>query len=146
MNFKKPDYTYKVIKISKEVSADHESPKVIDGDTVDVLIDLGFYSTTHKRIRMLDIDTDELRGGTKQTKERAKAAKLRLKDLFTQGELYIRTEMDATGKYGRLLGTFFIIKEDGTVVNINKALVDEGFQKGSQNTQIVVEWIKKIFS
>ena len=58
MSLRLPDYTYRV----KEVI------RIIDGDTVDILIDLGFYLTARKRIRMLDIDTDEVRGGTAATK------------------------------------------------------------------------------
>ena len=119
--------------------------RVIDGDTVDVLVDVGFYTTLRKRIRMVDIDTDELRGGTTQTKDRAKAAKLRLIELLASGTIYLRTKMDATGKYGRVLGTFFVMLEDGTTIDVNQTLVDEGFQKGEENTSTVIEWIKKLF-
>lgn len=144
MEFHKPDYTYRVLKVAKEISADHESPRVIDGDTVDIMIDVGFYTFIRKRVRMLDIDTDELRGGTIETKERARAAKLRLLELLNSGDIYIRTEMDAQGKYGRILGTFFVELEDGTVIDVNQKLVDEGFQKGEENTSTVIEWIKKL--
>lgn len=156
--FQKPDYTYRVVRISKEVSKEHESPRVIDGDTVDVLIDLGFYSTIRKRVRLLDIDTDELRGGTEATKERAKAAKLRIEDLLSIGQIYVQTEMDAEGKYGRLLGRLFVeidypmtehssemIGGQTTIINVNQTLIDEGFMKGEEsNTDVVRSWIKRL--
>lgn len=136
MNLVKPDYTYKV----------NEVIRVIDGDTVDIMIDVGFYMSIRKRIRMLDIDTEELRGGTLATKERAKAATLRLIDLLDSGDVYIKTKMDTTGKYGRLLGTLFVELSDGTMIDINQTLVTEGFQKGDANTSTVIEWIKKLVS
>lgn len=134
--FQKPDYTYRIIHITREISADHESPRVIDGDTVDVLIDLGFYSTIRKRVRLLDIDTEELRGGTEETKERAQAAKLRLKELLDSGKIYIQTEMDAQGKYGRILGRFFVEAEDGSIIDVNKTLIAENYSKGSEEPLI----------
>lgn len=126
-----PDYTYRV----KEVV------RVIDGDTVDIIIDLGFYLNSLKRIRILDLDTDEMRGGTVETKERAQKAKERLEQLLSMGTVYIRTEMDATGKYGRLLGSFFVIN-DGTAIDVTKTLVAEGYQKG--NTSVLVENINRV--
>ncbi len=146
MEFQKPDYTYRILRIVKEISPDHESPRVIDGDTVDIMIDVGFYTFVRKRVRMLEIDTDELRGGTIATKERARAAKLRLIELLDSGNLYIQTKMDSTGKYGRILGTFYVELEDGTFINVNQTLVEEGFQKGDENTSTVIEWIKKLVS
>lgn len=145
IDFRKPDYTYKVVKISEEISEKHESPRVIDGDTVDVLIDVGFYTTLMKRVRFLGIDTEELRGGTDETKERAKAAKIRLKALFDEGDVYVKTEMDATGKYGRVLGRFYVVREDGSVIDVSQTLLDEGFAKGDENTDTVIDWIKKLF-
>ncbi len=144
MGFQKPDFTYRILKIAKEISPDHESPRVIDGDTVDIMIDVGFYTFLRKRVRMVEIDTDELRGGTIATKERARAAKLRLIELLGAENLYIQTKMDGTGKYGRILGTFYIELEDGTFQNVNQTLVDEGFEKGEENTSTVIEWIKKL--
>lgn len=115
-----PDYTYYI----KEVV------RVIDGDTVDVLIDLGFYLTARKRIRFLNIDTYELRGGTTETKTLAKAAKARLIELLAtpDAKVYIKTQMDDTGKYGRLLGKLYVIRNsDGFIIDINHVLLEEGF-------------------
>lgn len=115
-----PDYTYRI----KEVI------RVIDGDTVDVMIDLGFYLSARKRIRFLNIDTYELRGGTAETKTLAKAAKARLEELLNTPDslVYIKTEMDNTGKYGRLLGKLYVIRNaDGFIIDINHVLLEEGF-------------------
>jgi len=120
MEFEIPTYTYRVKNVVR----------VVDGDTVDIDIDLGFYLTARKRIRMLDIDTDELRGGTIETKARANMAKERLEVLLSTGDVYIKTKMDATGKYGRLLGTFYVVV-NSLAVDINAKLVAEGFEKGT---------------
>jgi len=115
-----PDYTYHI----KEVV------RVIDGDTVDVMIDLGFYLTARKRIRFLNIDTYEIRGGTAETKALGKAAKVRLEELLAtpDAKVYIKTQMDDTGKYGRLLGKLYVIRNsDGFIIDINHVLLEEGF-------------------
>ena len=143
-DLQEPNYTYRVHRIPAEVSEKHESPHIVDGDTVDVTIDLGFYTSVRKRIRLLDLDTDEIRGGTEETKQRAHAAKLRIEDLLSEGDIYIKTEMDATGKYGRVLGWLYVVLEDGSVINVNKTLRDEGFEKGDATTSTVADWIKKL--
>ena len=114
-----PDYTYRIKEIVR----------VIDGDTVDVIIDLGFYLSARKRIRFLNIDTYEVRGGTAETKALGKAAKARLEELLATPDstVYIRTEMDDTGKYGRLLGRLFVMQDSGLVIDINYVLLEEGF-------------------
>lgn len=118
-------YIYKV----KEVV------RVIDGDTVDVLIDLGFSISMKERIRLSVIDTDELRGGTIATKERAKMATARVKELLSipNSSILIKTEKDKTGKYGRLLGVFLVTTTSGTI-DVNQTLMEEGYQKGGTGT------------
>lgn len=115
-----PNYVYRV----KEVL------RVIDGDTVDLDLDVGMYITVRKRIRFLNIDTYELRGGTDETKTLARAAKTRLEELLStpDSKVYIKTKMDNTGKYGRLLGKLYVIHDsDGSVIDINQVLLEEGF-------------------
>ena len=123
MTFTLPNYLYKVSEVIR----------VIDGDTVDITIDLGFYITARKRIRMLEIDTDEMRGGTTETKQRANMAKARLEKLLASGDVYIQTRMDKTGKYGRLLGKLYVVKGD-TVIDVNGTLTEEGYEKGGTGT------------
>ena len=84
--------------------------RIVDGDTVDVDIDLGFGIWMHReRIRILGIDTPESR--TKDLEEKAfgLAAKQYVKDLMPIGsQQIIKTEKDKTGKFGRVLGDFII--------------------------------------
>ena len=108
--------------------------RIIDGDTVDAVIDLGFDITIHKRIRLAGIDTPESRTRDLEEKERGLASKARLVELLEGGEFIL--ESKEVGKYGRVLGTLFIEKEtDDNLtaepqimkVNINETLVREGY-------------------
>ena len=79
--------------------------KIIDGDTVDVDIDLGFGVWMHKeRIRLYGIDTPESRTRDLEEKKYGLAAKEFLTKWTGAGELKIKTHKDKTGKFGRILG------------------------------------------
>ena len=94
--------------------------KVVDGDTVDVLADLGF-SIFHKcRVRLYGIDTPESRTRNLDEKARGKLASKYLKDSVENAdELILRSELkDSKGKYGRVLGTLLA---DG--LDLNKSMV-----------------------
>ena len=100
--------------------------KVVDGDTVDVDIDLGFGVTlTDERVRIMGIDTPESRTRDKVEDLFGEAAKARLKELMNHGAKLITTEdrkgEDMKGKFGRILGDF---KVDGKLVT--DILVEEG--------------------
>ena len=99
--------------------------KIIDGDTVDVDLDLGFSVILKKqRIRLLGINTPESRTRDLVEKKYGLAAKARLRELLTDSDkLTLKTAIDkkARGKYGRILGTLYA---DDT--NINETLVSEG--------------------
>ena len=98
--------------------------KVIDGDTVDVDIDLGFGVWLHKeRVRIMGIDTPESRTRDKVEKLFGLASKQKLKDLLPLSSMQILVveEYDAKGKFGRILGDFEI--EDKRVTDI---LIEEG--------------------
>lgn len=75
--------------------------KVVDGDTVDLNVDLGFYMTAALRFRLLGVDTPELRGGTDETKAKAKEAKAFVeKELGGATEILIRTKKaDSFGRW-----------------------------------------------
>ena len=112
--------------------------RVVDGDTIDVVIDLGF-SILHKcRVRLLGIDTPESRTRDKDEKVRGKLAAAYLQNAINTAEqVIIRTELkDSRGKYGRVLGTVVC---DG--VDINKAMVDGYYAVAyyGQNKQEVEE-------
>lgn len=99
--------------------------KIIDGDTIDVDIDLGFDVALKKqRIRLYGINTPESRTRDLEEKKYGLAAKERLKGLLEEADtISIKTEIDkkARGKYGRILGT---VMADAT--NVNNLLIEEG--------------------
>jgi len=95
--------------------------RVIDGDTVDAMIDLGFDTWVHKRIRLLGIDAPETR--TKDLQEKAEGIKTkeRLIDLMDSSGGEFVLESRGVGKYGRCLGIIWIEEK-----NINCLLIEEG--------------------
>ena len=98
--------------------------RVVDGDTVDVTLDLGFDILYNNRIRLLGIDTPESRTRDLEEKERGLAAKDRVKELCPVGStVMLRTTKDGRGKFGRILGEIFV---EGVVQSVNKLLVEEG--------------------
>ena len=100
--------------------------KIIDGDTIDVDLDLGFAVVLKKqRIRLYGINTPESRTRDKEEKKYGLAAKARLRELLESAEMItVKTAIDkkARGKYGRILGTIFA--DD---IDVNALLVDEGY-------------------
>ena len=101
--------------------------KVVDGDTVDVDIDLGFGVTlTDERVRIMGIDTPESRTRDKVEDLFGEAAKARLKVLMKDGGKLITTEdrkgEDMKGKFGRILGDFRI----GDGRKVTDILIEEG--------------------
>ena len=98
--------------------------KVIDGDTVDVDIDLGFGVWLRKqRIRLYGIDTPESRTRDKVEKVYGLAAKEFLVDMLSTGDMSIKTYKDAKGKFGRILGELFVKTSVGEL-SINQSLVE----------------------
>ena len=97
--------------------------RVVDGDTVDVDIDLGFGVWLRKeRVRLLGIDTPESRTGDKEEKKYGLAAKEFLKKALGTSPI-LKTTKDGKGKFGRILGEFIVEVEDNRI-NINQLLVD----------------------
>ena len=99
--------------------------RVIDGDTIDVNIDLGFDISVHKRIRLAGIDTPESRTRDLEEKKRGLASKAKLVELLDDGDFVL--ESKEVGKYGRVLGTLHKYSTDKLPININDTLVKEGF-------------------
>ena len=103
--------------------------RVVDGDTIDALIDVGFDIWIKKRIRYSGIDTWESR--TRDLAEKAKGleAKARNKELLKEISSksgYFRLKSFGVGKYGRVLGEIYIEDKEGKQYNINKTLISEG--------------------
>ena len=97
--------------------------RVIDGDTIDANIDLGFDITIHKRIRLTGIDTPESRTRDLEEKARGLASKARLIELLGDGNFIL--ESREVGIFGRVLGTIYTVAEES--ININDKLVEEGY-------------------
>ena len=118
---RKSCYNFRVVKIDK----------VVDGDTIDVTIDLGFDLYKKERVRIAGVDTPEKR--TRDLEEKALGLdatywmKKQLEDTIAGDgdELTVRTELvGGTGKYGRLLGWLYI-NED--TVSLNEQMITEGY-------------------
>ena len=103
--------------------------RVVDGDTVDAYIDLGFDISVHKRIRLAGIDSPESRTRDLEEKARGLAAKDRVKQLLN-GCDNIQLNSHGVGKFGRCLGEIMLDKVDGkekmTLISLNKLLIKEG--------------------
>lgn len=110
-------YEYSVKKINK----------VVDGDTIDVDIDLGFSITYSSRVRLAGIDTPESRTKDPFEKKLGVEAKEWLKNaLANANKIIIKTELpDSSEKYGRILGYLYV--DD---VNLNMAMIDQGYAWG----------------
>ena len=100
--------------------------RVLDGDTVDVVIDLGFEMSSRQRLRLYGIDTPEVRTRDLKEKARGKAAKSRLLQLINDCKREVIVQTLKRGKYGRFLAK--ILNPD-TRENFNQTLLKEGHAK-----------------
>jgi len=94
--------------------------RVVDGDTVDVVIDLGFDIHFATRVRLYGMDTPESRTRNKDEKVRGLMSKDFLKEWMEKDDVIIRTRKDKKGKFGRVLGEMLVRGE-----NVNKLMVKE---------------------
>ena len=117
---RKSCYNFRVVKINR----------VVDGDTIDVTLDLGFSLTKKERVRIAGVDTPEKRTRNLEEKELGIDAtnwlKDKIKDTLTgDDELTIRTELvGGVGKYGRLLGWLYVGDDD---YSLNEQMITEGY-------------------
>ena len=117
---RKSCYNFRVTKIKK----------VLDGDTIDVVIDLGFDLAKTERVRIAGVDTPEKRTRNLEEKALGLDATNWLKDKLTQtikgeDELVVRTELvGGVGKYGRLLGWLYVGDSD---ISLNEQMIEEGY-------------------
>ena len=96
--------------------------RVVDGDTVDITLDLGFDILYNNRIRLYGIDTPESRTRDLEEKKLGQAAKERVRELCPVGcTVMVKTTKDGRGKFGRILGEIYVGD-----VNVNKLLIEEG--------------------
>lgn len=105
--------------------------KVVDGDTVDVDIDLGFgVCLKDERVRIMGIDTPESRTSDIVEKLFGTAAKKRLYSLLEKDAKLITTEdkngEDMKGKFGRILGDFYVERYEGKKEKVTDVMIEEG--------------------
>ena len=98
--------------------------RVVDGDTLACIIDLGFNITIKQRIRMYGINAPESRTTDLKEKEKGIAAKNRLEQLLKDNDYDCVLKSYGVGKFGRCLGEIFIDK-----VNINNQFIEDGWGK-----------------
>ena len=112
----KDPYIYRIRSIAK----------VVDGDTIDADIDLGFDISLSKRIRLAGIDTPESRTKDEYEKKLGLESKEWLKKhLEGAKDIIIKTELpDSTEKYGRIIGHLYI---NGEELSINNQMINEGY-------------------
>ena len=108
--------------------------KVIDGDTVDVDIDLGFGVWLRKeRIRLRGIDTPESRTRDLEEKKYGLMAKLFLQKMLSETDIILKTFKDAEGKFGRILGDLYQTNDSTSInqhlVNNHHAVIYNGQSK-----------------
>jgi micrococcal nuclease len=106
-----------------------EVTKVVDGDTIDVVIDLGFDIMFASRVRLAGIDTPESRTTDKTEKALGLESKAYLANrLKSAKNVVIKTEkLDSSEKYGRILGWLFV---DGDATSVNTEMIDKGYAWG----------------
>ena len=98
--------------------------RVVDGDTIDISIDLGFNLTKKERVRLAGIDTPEKRTKDQREKEMGyQATEFLEMHLMEATKLTVRTEKD--GKFGRMLG--WLYKTDTDTMSINQIMIDKGY-------------------
>ena len=109
--------------------------KVVDGDTIDVSIDLGFDVCTKQRVRLLGIDTPESRTRDLTEKKFGLLSKKKLKEWCLKAvesekddiEIQLRCpEADSRGKFGRILAEVWV-SEDGNWTNVNRWMCENGY-------------------
>jgi micrococcal nuclease len=116
-----------------------EVKRIVDGDTVDVVIDLGFDIHYSSRVRLYGIDTPESRTRNKDEKVRGLMSKKYLTDALSKGQVVIKTHKDKKGKFGRVLGEMYVAEK-----NINLMMVDDHLAvkyKGQNKKEIEKEHI-----
>jgi micrococcal nuclease len=108
--------------------------RVVDGDTIDVYIDLGFSVTIERRLRLADVDTPELRAKDEAERERAQDAKKFVEEFIGNCPLLVVTQKTKAGKerttFGRYVAEVYVAKLGAeSATNLNHALVEAGHAK-----------------
>jgi micrococcal nuclease len=100
--------------------------RVVDGDTMDVILDLGFDVLHSVRVRLAGIDTPESRTRDLDEKARGKLSKAYLKESIKGKKIVLKTKLkDSRGKFGRVIAEVWAEFEEGSMRNINELMIKE---------------------
>jgi micrococcal nuclease len=100
--------------------------RVVDGDTMDVILDLGFDVLHSVRVRLAGIDTPESRTRDLDEKARGKLSKAYFKESLKGKKIVLRTKIkDAKGKFGRVIAEVWAEFEEGSMRNVNELMIKE---------------------
>ena len=100
--------------------------RVIDGNTVDAIIDLGFNVTIRQRIKLYGVNVDDVRSNEEDKKAKAIASKSKLSELIGN-DFTCETILNKRGKAGRIMGQVYVTDSSGSKVNVNDQLINLGF-------------------
>lgn len=100
--------------------------RVIDGNTVDAIIDLGFNVTIRQRIKLYGANVQDIRSLDEAEKAKAVASKNRLTELLGN-EFICETILNKRGKAGRIMGNLYTVDSQGNKNSVSEQLIQEGF-------------------
>ena len=119
-----------------------EVKRVVDGDTMDVILDLGFDVLHSVRVRLAGIDTPESRTRDLDEKARGKLSKAYLKESIKGKKIVLKTRLkDSRGKFGRVIAEVWAEFEEGSLRNVNELMVKESYavKYNAENKALVKE-------
>ena len=100
--------------------------RVIEGNTIDAIIDLGFNVTIRQRIKLYGANVSDVRSDNEQDRSKAIASKNRLTELLGN-EFICETILNKRGKAGRTMGKLYTIDAAGTKSDVGEKMITEGF-------------------
>ena len=116
--------------------------RVVDGDTMDVILDLGFDVLHSVRVRLSAIDTPESRTRDLDEKARGKLSKAYLKESIKGRKVVLKTKLkDSRGKFGRVIAEVWVEFEKGSLRNVNELMIKEchAVRYNAENKALVKE-------
>ena len=116
--------------------------RVVDGDTMDVILDLGFDVLHSVRVRLAGIDTPESRTRDLDEKARGKLSKAYLKESIKGKKIVLKTKLkDSRGKFGRVIAEVWAEFEKGSLRNVNELMIKEchAVKYNAENKALVEE-------
>jgi len=119
-----------------------EVKRVVDGDTMDVILDLGFDILYFSRVRLGGIDTPESRTRDLDEKARGKLAKAFLQECIKKKKVVLKTRLkDSRGKFGRIIADVWVEFENGSMQNVNELMIKEyhAVKYNAENKALVKE-------